>query len=305
MIVNNLWLTPYVIVVNFVLFEFSLIFLSVRTLHWFFLLVILHIILYPFVFYQWRELGLLLNIYKQVAEMTYYARLESLMTYAVGSIFFFGLCKHIYTHLKLRRDALQLRIEKQQAELNYLKSQTNPHFLFNTLNNIYSLSSEKSDLAPESILRLSKILRYMLYETGGPSVSIEQELQTINNYLELERLRYDESLGISFQQDIEDKSQSISPLLLIPLIENAFKHGTSETITRPFVRIQLTIHEQQLTLIVENSSDPDTEDVPKESIGLTNLRRQLSLLYRDSSLEIQKTTKTFVASLKINLTSHV
>jgi LytS/YehU family sensor histidine kinase len=227
------------------------------------------------------------------------------MTYAVGSIAFFGLSKHIYTHLKLRRDALQLRIEKQQAELNYLRSQTNPHFLFNTLNNIYSLASEKSDLAPESIMRLSRILRYMLYETGGSSVSIEQEIQTINNYLELERLRYDESLKISFEQNIEDKNQHISPLLLIPLIENAFKHGTSETINKPFVNIHLTLHKQQLTLIVENSADPDSRDVQKESIGLTNLRRQLSLLYRDSNLEIQKTTETFVASLKINLTSHV
>ena len=89
------------------------------------------------------------------------------MAYSAGSVFFFGIIRHIYNYIKLKQAAQQLRIEKQAAELNYLRSQTNPHFLFNTLNNIYSLARDKSDLAPESILRLSKILRFMLYETGG------------------------------------------------------------------------------------------------------------------------------------------
>ncbi len=93
--------------------------------------------------------------------------LESQMAFSTGSVFFFGIIRHIYNYIKLKQAAQQLRIEKQAAELNYLRSQTNPHFLFNTLNNIYSLARDKSDLAPESILRLSKILRFMLYETGG------------------------------------------------------------------------------------------------------------------------------------------
>jgi LytS/YehU family sensor histidine kinase len=91
--------------------------------------------------------------------------LEAQMAYSAGSVFFFGVTRHIYNYIKLKQVTQQLLIEKQVAELNYLKSQTNPHFLFNTLNNIYSLARDKSDLAPESILRLSKILRYMLYET--------------------------------------------------------------------------------------------------------------------------------------------
>ena len=158
------------------------------------------------------------------------------------SIFIFGISKHIYNFTKLKQAAQQLRIEKQEAELNYLKSQTNPHFLFNTLNNIYSLARDKSDLAPESILRLSKILRFMLYETGGEYIAIEQELKIINDYIALEKLRYDDSLHINFNYDIEDMKQPLPPLLLIPLVENAFKHGVSETRNQPFVDIYLSVN---------------------------------------------------------------
>ncbi len=166
-----------------------------------------------------------------------------------------GLYRHIYNYIKLKQAAQQLRIEKQAAELNYLKSQTNPHFLFNTLNNIYSLARDKSDLAPESILRLSKILRFMLYETGGEYIAIEQELKIINDYIALEKLRYDESLRINFNHDIEDMKQALPPLLLIPLVENAFKHGVSETRNQPFVDIHLSVNNRQLTFIVKNSTE--------------------------------------------------
>lgn len=304
-IINNAWLTCYITIVNYFLFEFTLSFFSLKNLHLFLLLLVVHIIFYPFVFYLWREVGLMVHIYTELAEMTYYVRLESLMTYAVGSIFFFGLCKHVYTYIGLKRAALQLQIEKQEAELNYLKSQTNPHFLFNTLNNIYSLSREKSELAPESILRLSKILRYMLYETTGDYIAVEQELKIINDYIALEKLRYDETLSLSYNEDIENMNQSIPPLLLIPLIENAFKHGASETVSQPFVNIHLSIKNKLLILVVKNSVD-ETHDAPiKENIGLSNLRRQLALLYKDAELSVNNSENVFVATLRINLASHV
>lgn len=304
-IINNAWLTFYVTIVNYFLFEFTLSFFSLKKLHLFLLLLVVHIIFYPFVFYLWREVGLIVHLYTELAEMTYYVRLESLMTYAVGSIFFFGLCKHVYTYISLKRAALQLQIEKQEAELNYLKSQTNPHFLFNTLNNIYSLSREKSELAPESILRLSKILRFMLYETSGDFIAVEQELKIIHDYIALEKLRYDETLNVTFDNDIENMSQSIPPLLLIPLIENAFKHGASETVTQPFVNIHLSIKGKLLSLVVKNSVD-ETQDAPiKENIGLSNLRRQLALLYKDAELSVANSENVFVATLRINLASHV
>jgi LytS/YehU family sensor histidine kinase len=199
-----------------------------------------------------------------------------------------------------------LRIEKQGAELNYLKSQTNPHFLFNTLNNIYSLARDKSDLAPESILRLSKILRFMLYETSGPYIAVEQELKIITDYIELEKLRYDESLRINFNHDIEDMKQAIPPLLLIPLVENAFKHGVSETRGNPFIDIHLSVNKRQLTFTVKNSAEASAEGlIVKENIGLSNLRRQLQLLYTDYKLAVQQGESIFTTTLKINLASHV
>jgi two-component system, LytTR family, sensor kinase len=228
------------------------------------------------------------------------------MGYSMCTVFLFGVVRHIYLHLKLRQTAQQLRIEKQQAELSYLKSQTNPHFLFNTLNNIYSLARDKSDLAPESILRLSKILRYMLYETGGAYIAIELELKIIDDYIALEKLRYDDSLYVNFNWNIEEMKQAIPPLLLIPLVENAFKHGVSETRNQPFVDIHLSVAKRQLAFLVKNSTEePQESRSVKENIGLSNLRRQLELLYTDYSLSVQQTGTVFTTTLKINLASHV
>jgi LytS/YehU family sensor histidine kinase len=261
--------------------------------------------LWSYGLYGWRKLGIALNIYTPFVNKGAHI-LESLMGYSVGAVFFFGISRHIYNYVKLRQAAQQLRIEKQEAELNYLKSQTNPHFLFNTLNNIYSLSRDKSDLAPESILRLSKMLRFMLYETAGKYIAVEQELKIISDYIELEKLRYDESLKISFNYDVENMKQALPPLLLIPLVENAFKHGVSETRSRPFVDIHLSINNRQLKFIVKNSIEEGSDQrAVKENIGLSNLRRQLELLYKEYDLSVQQESFVFTASLKINLASHV
>jgi len=257
--------------------------------------------------YLWRSIGIGLHIY--TALTTFPSMEEALAaqaSFGVMSILFFGIVKHIYDYRKLIESTQKLRIEKQEAELSYLKSQTNPHFLFNTLNNIYSLARDKSDLAPESILRLSGILRFMLYETGGEYISIEQELKIINDYIELEKLRYDDSLNIIFKYKIEDIKQQLPPLLLIPLVENAFKHGVSETREKPFVDIYLSSDKKQLEFIVKNSVEgPSGEGNVKESIGLSNIRRQLELLYKVYDLSLQQSEKDFTAILKINLESHV
>jgi LytS/YehU family sensor histidine kinase len=232
--------------------------------------------------------------------------LEAQMAFSVSAVFFFGLARHIYNYIRLRQSAQQLRIEKQEAELNYLRSQTNPHFLFNTLNNIYALSRDKSDVAPESILRLSKILRFMLYESSGAFVAIEQELKIITDYIELEKLRYDESLQVNFNYDVEDMKQSVPPLVLIPLVENAFKHGVSETRNRPFVNIHLSVNNRQLNFTVKNSTGESIDEkTVKENIGLSNLRRQLQLLYKDYNLSVKQSHTQFTATLQINLASHV
>jgi two-component system, LytTR family, sensor kinase len=307
--VNHIWLMIYVMVFHFILFEYSIPFIRLswkRMLAAPFLLIG-HIIFYTIGIYGWRCLGIQLHIYTELTKFeTIEKGLEYFTGYSVASVFFFGIVRHIYNYIKLKQAAQQLRIEKQEAELNYLKSQTNPHFLFNTLNNIYSLARDKSDLAPESILRLSKILRFMLYETGGAYIAIEQELKIINDYIALEKLRYDESLRINFNYDIEDMKQAIPPLLLIPLVENAFKHGVSETRNLPFVDIHLSVNQRLLTFIVKNSVEKFSEDRGvKENIGLSNLRRQLVLLYKDFNLSVEQGEFVFTTTLKINLGSHV
>lgn len=307
--VNTAWRTIYIVAINIVCFEYALPAIRVtrkKILRSIFILIGL-ILLYTLGVYLWREMGIMLHIhtplttYDSVSQGTY----EQLCN-GIGSFFFFGILKHIYDYRNLKVAAQQLRIEKQEAELNYLKSQTNPHFLFNTLNNIYSLARDKSDLAPESILRLSKILRFMLYEAGGEYIAIEQELKIISDYIALEELRYDESLRVNFNHSIEEPKQSIPPLLLIPLVENAFKHGVSETRTQPFIDIHLSVNQRQLVFSVKNSSEKLMEEgTVRESIGLSNLRRQLELLYTDYSLTVQQGESVFTALLKINLASHV
>ena len=145
----------------------------------------------------------------------------------------------------------------------------------------------------------------MLYETSGAFIAIEQELKIINDYIALEKLRYDESLRVNFNNDIEDMKQALPPLLLIPLVENAFKHGVSETRTHPFVDIHLSVNNRQLVFLVKNSTEEFPEKgTVKENIGLSNLRRQLELLYTDYNLSVQQGIR-FSATLKINLASHV
>jgi two-component system, LytTR family, sensor kinase len=307
--VNNIWRCTYVIIVNFILLEYTLPFIKFtwkRILAGIFLIWV-HLMFYSFGLYAWRLIGIGLHIYTPLTTFSDVTEgVQSQMSFSVGSILFFGITRHIYNYTKLKQSAQQLRIEKQAAELNYLKSQTNPHFLFNTLNNIYSLARIKSDLAPESILRLSQLLRFMLYETSGAYIAIEQELKIISDYIALEKLRYDETLHINFNYDIEDMKQAIPPLLLIPLVENAFKHGVSETRDRPFVDIHLSVNKRQLAFIVKNSTDTFPEEhLVKENIGLSNLRRQLELLYTHYSLIVKQGESVFTATLHINLASHV
>jgi hypothetical protein len=310
---NNIWRISYVVVLNFILFEYTLPFIrrKRRTIFYNILVAIpilfVHLMLYSWGLYAWRLIGIGLHIYTPLVifSSTDHGVTEQ-MSYSMMSVFFFGIISHIYNYIKLKQTTQQLLIEKQQAELNYLKSQTNPHFLFNTLNNIYSLARDKSDQAPESILRLSKILRFMLYETGGEYIAIEQELKIISDYIALEKLRYDDTLRINFNYDIEDMKQALPPLLLIPLVENAFKHGVSETRNQPFADIHLTVNKRQLAFVVKNSTEafPGEGNV-KENIGLSNLRRQLELLYKDYNLSVQESESVFTATLKINLASHV
>jgi two-component system LytT family sensor kinase len=306
---NNVWLTSYLVILNYIAYEsvFPYFRFTVRRLLIAPFILFGLLMLYSFGFYAWRSIGVGVNLYFPLTtHKDIYSGVRYHVSYGFSSLVFFGIVRHIYDYRKLKEVTQQLKIEKQEAELNYLKSQTNPHFLFNTLNNIYSLARDKSDLAPDSILRLSKILRFMLYDTNGQYIAVEQELKIISDYISLEKLRYDNSLTVNFSHDVEDLKQSVPPLLLIPLVENAFKHGVSETRNQPFVEIHLSIQNRLLNFVVRNSADPSAGVEPvKENIGLSNLRRQLQLLYKDYNLNTQQNGSVFTTILRINLSSRV
>ena len=191
----------------------------------------------------------------------------------------------IVATIKLLRHQLaeQKRIaalEKGQlvAELSFLKAQTNPHFLFNTLNNIYALARKKSEQTAPVVLQLSKILRFMLYECNQHKILIQREVQIIEDYLELEKLRYNDRLKLNFTKKITAPNQAIAPLLLLPFVENAFKHSANHTRFDTTIDIILMVEKNQLNFKVKNQKEDDTEK-NELGIGLKNVQRQLELTY--------------------------
>ena len=167
-----------------------------------------------------------------------------------------------------------------EAELNNLKSQLNPHFLFNTLNNIYSLIAFSPDRAQKAVHDLSRLLRYVLYESSQPAVSLGKEENFIRNYVELMRIRLPEHVEVKTDISIERPEAAIAPLLFISLIENAFKHGVSNS--KPsFIHIKIQQEENKVICSIKNSYFPKEEgrDKSGSGIGLQNLQRRLDLLY--------------------------
>ena len=173
----------------------------------------------------------------------------------------------------------QLVIANQVVELKSLKDQINPHFLFNTLNNLYGLTRQNPDKAGEVVLRLSGLMQYMLYEGNLTTVPLQKEITYLENYLALERIRYGPELHLSFQISGPVGQVLIAPLLLLPFVENAFKHGLSRQLGDAWLQIQLAVTPDELTFKVENSK-PESPDTPSDTgIGLPNVAKRLDLLY--------------------------
>jgi two-component system LytT family sensor kinase len=174
----------------------------------------------------------------------------------------------------------QIKIEKVNTEINYLRAQINPHFLFNTLNNLYGLALEKSERTPEVILKLSKIMDYMLFELDGTKVPLEKDVENLENYIALERIRQGNNAQILFHKSGTMDNQMIEPLLLLPLVENAFKHGVNKMIDGAYLEIKLEVTANTIRFEVTNNyRQSASEKQLHASIGLTNLRRRLELFY--------------------------
>ncbi len=198
---------------------------------------------------------------------------------------------------KTEKSSEALAKQKLEAELKFLKGQIHPHFLFNTLNNLYSLTLQKSDKAPQVVLKLSGLVNYMLYHASEGKVALSKELESIQDYLALESLRYGEELDLSFSIVGEVTHIQIAPLILLPFIENSFKHGVSEETENRWIDIKLEIEKGVLSFCVANSKDQNTLEpttIGEGGIGLRNVERRLELQYPNRhSLAIQDKGSSF------------
>jgi hypothetical protein len=197
---------------------------------------------------------------------------------------------------------LKTQREKLGAELQLLKAQVHPHFLFNTLNNLYALTRRQAPEAPDVVLRLSNLLSYVLYECNAPEVRLTQETDFLRNYVTLEKLRYGDRLEVSLNFTGDIPGQRIAPLLLIPFLENAFKHGTSEQLDQSWISLNLSVEGEMLTFQLLNSRDPEAQADPVGGIGLQNVRKRLELLYPDRhELRTQAEADSFLVTLRLTL----
>ncbi len=220
-----------------------------------------------------------------------------LFLWAMSTVYWF-----VRDKIKTEQFVKERENENLKTELSFLRSQVSPHFLFNVLNNMVAMARLKSDMLEPSLIRLSGLMRYMLYESDDASVTLRRETEYVNSYIELQKIRFASSLHINLDMD-EGDNQLIEPMLLIPFIENAFKHGTG-MIVDPVIDIYLKISEGLIDFRVKNKfleSDTDLKD-RTSGIGLPNVIRRLNLLYEQKHiLSIKKENGCFLVSLQIKL----
>ncbi|MGY8930773.1 MAG: sensor histidine kinase [Flavobacteriales bacterium] len=248
------------------------------------------------------------DVMPEYAGITSTLNLAYATSYLLGQIYVIGFV----TAIKLAIDWIKQKEYLTETnemllenELKYLRSQIQPHFFFNTLNNLYSLTIDKSDKAPDLILKLSDLMKYFLYETGKEFQTLENEISHIKDYIEIEKLRYDENLKVNFNINSKTKKVIVKPLILIPLVENAFKHGARNSKKNGYITIDLNATSNLLDFRIENSFEKPTKKIKAQigGIGLTNLKKRLDLNYGPDffNLDIIKEKNKYIAHLKIKL----
>ncbi len=216
-----------------------------------------------------------------------------------------NLVMHNYTSTikndELKNRILETQLKLKEQELNYLKSQIQPHFLFNTLNTLYGFAINKANETPEMILKLSNLLDYLLYQTDKPFVLLSDEINHIKDYIQLEKMRFNETLDVSF--DISGKISDdieIAPMLFIPFVENSFKHGKIVN-GKLTIHIDLNVNEDTINFSVKNSVNDSSKNNSKQGIGLKNIEKRLTLMYKGNyTLTIKNNTDWYKSNLSLN-----
>ena len=221
----------------------------------------------------------------------------------VGLVSFVSLLKHNFNTVsknkELQNKILETQLQIKDQELHYLKKQIHPHFLFNSLNTIYGFALKQSKDTPEIILKLSNLLDYILYQVNKPKVSLKEEVLHIQEYIELEKIRFQDTLKVKFKSDVISENIQVAPMLLIPFVENAFKHGN---IVDGFltVEVEIKIMDNQLDFYIRNTVLNNTLKRVEGGIGLENIQKRLDLLYPNSfQLNIESTNNWFNVNLII------
>jgi hypothetical protein len=209
------------------------------------------------------------------------------------------LMKHWY--VKEQRN-LQLQKENAEAQLQLLKAQVHPHFLFNTLNNIYAHTQNTAPVASKLVMGLSDMLRFMLYECNQPQVPLSKELKMIQDYITLEQIRYDDHLDVHIDLPVNYDNLGIAPLLMLPLVENCFKHGTSHMIEQPWLSWQVTLEKSRMHVKLMNGKVNEIVKNNNKGIGILNVRKRLALLYPGKhELTITDEEDVFIVNLWLQL----
>ncbi|MGZ8549293.1 MAG: sensor histidine kinase [Chitinophagaceae bacterium] len=220
------------------------------------------------------------------------------LTTTAGIVCIIFLFKH---WLLKQQQWVQAEKEKVTAELQLLKAQVHPHFLFNTLNNIYSFSLDQSPKTPGMILRLSSLLSYMLYDCKADEVLLEKEIEVMKDYIELEQARYGDNIEISLNIEGDIKDKYIAPLLLLPFLENAFKHGTSDQLEKPWLSMDIAVKQYTLHCKIANSKNNHVP-LSASGIGIENVRKRLQFIYPGRhELKTSDEGDFFVVSLRVEL----
>lgn len=223
----------------------------------------------------------------------------------ITSVMIIPIVIKLHSHqLDNEKRILTLSQEKTKAELLFLRNQIQPHFFFNVLNDLYAMSLKKSDKTPDAILKLSDLMRYVLKESTEDFVSLEKELNYIQNYIDLEKLRYGKRIKVNVKKLGNFSKHKIVPLLLLPFIENAFKHSVTNDIKGEWINIDIHLIDNQFTLFVENSFDTkiETNKNISSGIGIKNVRERLNILYPDKyHLENKISTDSYLSKLSIYL----